>query len=83
MIGATYTKLNDQWGYNWNFFSLHLIVGAIRNLSLSDSNKSTLVANKALLPMLIKTLNKYINNEPQISKTLESGIDVSIQIILI
>jgi len=74
-VGPTYEKLNNQWGYNWNFFSLHLIVGAVRNLSLSDSNKSVLVATKSLLPMLIKTLRKYVNNEPQISKTLESGID--------
>jgi len=74
-VGSVYEKLNNQWGYNWNFFSLHLIIGAVRNLSLSDSNKVILVATKALLPMLIKTLSKYVNNEPQISKSLESGID--------
>ena len=63
-------------GYELGNFEVHSIVGAILALSISDANKAILV-NAPLLPLLVRVLVMYRDNEPSIKLSYGGGEDLN------
>jgi hypothetical protein len=62
-------------GYKLGNFEVHSIVGAILALSISDANKAVIV-DAPLLPLLIRVLVMYRDDEPAIKLSYGGGKDV-------
>lgn len=68
--GHAHTRMSKLWGYNWSFWFVFILSGALKILAVSDSNKAILVRNTKLLLLLIRQLRGFVQNEPAIVKIL-------------
>lgn len=73
-IGPAYERMLKLWGYGFSWFRIPQITNALRVLSLSEANKGLLIANKNILPLILRVLRSFANNSPPCTKEVSMGV---------